>query len=221
MSMKQRAVYRAMAIGAIALVVLAGCFSPAPRFRSEPEGSAADTTVDQPDVDDEVRFSTKIREEVSTEDDRTVDLEKVQQQLANRPRPTAEYGNLTPTGLNRDKVLLGVVGYLGTPYRRGGNGRRGIDCSGFTAAVYKEATEHSLPRSARGQYDVGAKVPKSELQFGDLVFFNTTGRVPSHVGIYIEDDLFAHASVTQGVTFSSLESTYYRKRFVGARRVVE
>ena len=58
-----------------------------------------------------------------------------------------------------------------------------------------------------------------ELQFGDLVFFNTTGRSPSHVGIYLEDDLFAHASVTYGVTISSLESTYYRKRLVGARRV--
>jgi murein DD-endopeptidase / murein LD-carboxypeptidase len=64
-------------------------------------------------------------------------------------------------------------------------------------------------------------VEKEQLRFGDLVFFNTTGYAPSHVGIYIEDDLFAHASVTQGVTISSMESTYYRKRFVGARRVVE
>jgi cell wall-associated NlpC family hydrolase len=56
--------------------------------------------------------------------------------------------------------------------------------------------------------------------FGDLVFFNTTGAVPSHVGIYIEDDVFAHASVTNGVTFGSMESEYYRDRFVGARRVV-
>jgi cell wall-associated NlpC family hydrolase len=74
---------------------------------------------------------------------------------------------------------------------------------------------------ARAQYGVGSDVAKPDLQFGDLVFFNTTGRSPSHVGIYIEDDLFAHASVSYGVTISSLESTYYRKRYVGARRVVE
>jgi cell wall-associated NlpC family hydrolase len=121
--------------------------------------------------------------------------------------------------LNRDKVLLDVVGFLGVPYVYGGNTKEGIDCSGFTAQVYHSAVKKKLPRSAREQYGSGIPVPASRLQFGDLVFFNTTGRVPSHVGIYIEDDLFAHASVTRGVTFSSLESTYYKKRFVGARRV--
>jgi cell wall-associated NlpC family hydrolase len=99
--------------------------------------------------------------------------------------------------------------------------RDGIDCSGFTALVYKDGARMTLPRSARAQFEAGTAVARRDLQFGDLVFFNTTGQVPSHVGIYVEDDLFAHASVTQGVTFSSLDSTYYRKRFVGARRVVE
>ena len=79
----------------------------------------------------------------------------------------------------------------------------------------------SLPRSARDQFRVGAVVDSDQLEFGDLVFFNTTGRSPSHVGIYLEDDLFAHASVTSGVTISSLESTYYKKRFLGARRLVQ
>ena len=61
---------------------------------------------------------------------------------------------------------------------------------------------------------------RARLRFGDLVFFNTTGESPSHVGVYIEDDLFAHASVTYGVTISSMESSYYRDRFVGARRII-
>jgi cell wall-associated NlpC family hydrolase len=116
--------------------------------------------------------------------------------------------------------LLGVISYLGTPYEYGGNTREGIDCSGFTARVYQSGAETMLPRSAKEQFALGASIAESDLEFGDLVFFNTTGQRPSHVGIYIEDDLFAHASVSQGVTFSSLESTYYRKRFVGARRVV-
>jgi hypothetical protein len=221
MFMNQKRAYGAMVLGTIALSVLSGCFSPAPRFRTEPEAIAPDSTALDPEVDDESRYSTKIRAEVTSEDDRTVDLEKLQKQLADRTRPSSEYSNRTPAGLNRDRLLLGVVGYLGVPYRHGGNTRKGIDCSAFTALVYKEAALQPLPRSARAQFAVGTAVTKGDLQFGDLVFFNTTGRVPSHVGIYIEDDLFAHVSVTQGVTFSSLESTYYRKRFIGARRVVE
>jgi cell wall-associated NlpC family hydrolase len=78
-----------------------------------------------------------------------------------------------------------------------------------------------LPRSTTGQYHEGVRVKRHELRFGDLVFFNTTGRRPSHVGIYIEDDLFVHASVNFGVTISSMESTYYKDRFVGARRIIE
>jgi len=118
-------------------------------------------------------------------------------------------------------LLLDVVSYLGTPYRYGGTTRKGIDCSGFTSKVYASAVDKQLPRSARDQFSVGAPVKKDELEFGDLVFFKTTKRKrPSHVGIYIEDDIFAHASVNKGVTLSSLESTYYKKRFVGARRVV-
>jgi hypothetical protein len=101
-----------------------------------------------------------------------------------------------------------------------GNGKDGIDCSGFTSSVYSSAVKMSLPRSARDQFRVGSEVGSDQLEFGDLVFFNTTGRSPSHVGIYLEDDLFAHASVTSGVTISSLESTYFKKRFLGARRVV-
>jgi cell wall-associated NlpC family hydrolase len=77
----------------------------------------------------------------------------------------------------------------------------------------------TLPRTAREQFASGKGVDESSLLFGDLVFFNTTGSGASHVGIYLEDDLFAHASVSYGVTISSLESTYYRKRFLGARRL--
>lgn len=193
-------------------LVLAGCSASSPRFRGS--GGTAN------DDENELRFATRIREEVRREDDRTVSVEETSRRLSSRIVPSGRYSNLTPAGLNRDRLLLDVIGYLGVPYVYGGNDRGGIDCSGFTAQVYKSATKKLLPRSAREQYGAGTPVSTSELQFGDLVFFNTTGRVPSHVGIYIEDDLFAHASVTRGVTFSSLESTYYKKRYVGARRIV-
>jgi cell wall-associated NlpC family hydrolase len=131
--------------------------------------------------------------------------------------PAREY--VVPAGIERDKLLLEAVAYLGVPYVYGGTSRTGMDCSGFTSRVYRDGARIELPRSTTGQYQSGIAVEADSLLFGDLVFFNTTGRSPSHVGIYLEDGLFAHASVSYGVTISSLQSTYYRNRFVGARRV--
>ncbi len=195
------------------LISQPGCSSSSPRFRSE--GGQAER-----EDDNELRFATRIREEESREDDRRVNIEETRKYLSRRGAPPGKHQNATPPGLDRDRVLLDVVGFLGVPYVYGGNSKEGIDCSGFTKRVYDGAAKRRLPRTTREQFRVGTEVGKGELQFGDLVFFNTTGRVPSHVGIYIEDDLFAHASVTRGVTLSSIESSYYRKRFVGARRVV-
>jgi cell wall-associated NlpC family hydrolase len=125
-----------------------------------------------------------------------------------------------PAALGRDKMLLEIVGLLGTPYLYGGTRDDGLDCSAFTARVYERSTARTLARSAEEQFYEGEAVPQEELRFGDLVFFRTDGRRASHVGIYIEDDLFAHASTTSGVTISSLESSYYSQRYVGARRII-
>ena len=192
---------------------LSGCSSSSPRFRS------SDTRKDYVVQDeDEFRFASKIKAEVAKEDDRKVDIEGLEKKLSEKPKG---YSNATPKGINRDAVLLDAVSYLGVPYKYGGNTKQGVDCSGLTCNVYETAVNKKLPRSAAEQYHSGTPVQKGELQFGDLVFFNTTGRAPSHVGLYIEDDLFVHASVVSGVTISSLESTYYKNRFVGARRIVD
>jgi cell wall-associated NlpC family hydrolase len=89
--------------------------------------------------------------------------------------------------------------------------------------IFESTSKVTLPRSAAQQSSVGKTVSKrSELQFGDLVFFNTRRRVAvGHVGIYLGDDLFAHSSSRYGVTISSLKSTYYGKRLIGARRLTE
>jgi cell wall-associated NlpC family hydrolase len=131
------------------------------------------------------------------------------------------YDNLNSTMTTREKILYEVVKYLDTPYKYGGNSDTGIDCSAFTLEVFKKAELISLPRSAREQFGIGEKIStKDELHFGDLVFFNTRRRSnPGHVGIYLGDNQFVHASRTLGVTVSSLEETYYKKRFTGARRV--
>jgi cell wall-associated NlpC family hydrolase len=104
---------------------------------------------------------------------------------------------------------------------RGGASINGMDCSGYTMTVYKNSVGKLLPRSSIEQAKVGTPVELNGLKFGDLLFFNTTGEKASHVGIYLGDDLFAHASVTLGVTISSLQSTYYDKRYESARRIVE
>ena len=193
-----------------ALLLLSGCGASQPRFRGE---ERPDTTEEE----NEIRFAARIRAEESREDDRKVDASRWRER-AFPPRPSRE--DSTPAGLSRDMVLLEAVTCLGVPYEYGGNGKDGIDCSGFTSRVYKKGADILLPRSTAGQFRVGEEVERDSLLFGDLVFFNTTGRSPSHVGIYLEDGLFAHASVTYGVTISSLESTYYRHRFIGGRRVV-
>lgn len=182
-------------------LLLASCSGSSPRFR----------TVEN----EEARYAEKIRSEETREDDHKVDLTDFRNSVG------SPYTYATPPGVDRDAVLLDVVSYLGVPYRYGGGSKNGIDCSGFTVNVYRSSLGITLPRTAGEQFQAGAAVPGDGLQFGDLVFFNTTGNGISHVGIYLEDDLFAHASVTYGVTISSLESSYYRKRYIGAKRVVK
>jgi cell wall-associated NlpC family hydrolase len=109
---------------------------------------------------------------------------------------------------------------MGVSYKLGGLDKEGIDCSAYTMNVYGNAMGIALPRSSAEQYNMGEAVESPDLKFGDLIFFNTTGESASHVGIYLGDDLFAHASVSLGVTISSLESFYYKKRYEGARRII-
>jgi cell wall-associated NlpC family hydrolase len=114
-----------------------------------------------------------------------------------------------------------ITQFLGTPYCRGGETDDGLDCSAFTRLVFDKAFMIHLPRSTEEQYTVGEIIGKNDIVPGDLVFFNTTGRNPSHVGIYIGDGLFAHASVTEGVTISSMSSAYYNDRYESARRIIK
>jgi len=114
--------------------------------------------------------------------------------------------------------LLGFIdNWFGTRYKLGGTSKRGIDCSALTGALLLAVYGFNLPRTARQQYDATDHIDKDELHEGDLVFFNTHGGV-SHVGVYLENDYFLHAS-THGVTISSLDDHYYAKRFICGGRV--
>lgn len=107
--------------------------------------------------------------------------------------------------------------WQGTRYRYGGLSRDGVDCSGLTLITYKELFGKNLPRTVKEQIKKGKKITKNSLQAGDLVFFKT-GLFQKHVGIYLEDDLFIHASGKKGVTISSLNNVYWQKRYWRAQR---
>lgn len=118
-----------------------------------------------------------------------------------------------------DSLYSSARSYLGVPYRYGGTTKSGIDCSAFTQVVFKE-NGVSIPRTTGQQFSIGTSVSKRNLQQGDLVFFNTSGRGVSHVGIYVGNNNFIHASTSRGVMISSINDPYYwGSRYVGAKRV--
>ena len=134
---------------------------------------------------------------------------------------TQKEEKVTTTSKSNTSVVEYAKNYLGCKYVSGGSSpTTGFDCSGFTSYVYKNFGV-SLSRSSKGQINDGVAVSKDELQPGDIVVFNNSGNSAiGHVGIYIGGDSFIHAAnPRQGVVITSLSSSYYSKRYVGARRV--
>lgn len=115
------------------------------------------------------------------------------------------------------------MGYLGIGYRFGGTSpETGFDCSGLVQAVFRNALGLDLPRTAHEMASRGDKVAKQELKPGDLVFFNTMRRAFSHVGIYLGDGRFVHSPSSGGsVRVESMSTSYWAKRFNGARRLLD
>ena len=120
------------------------------------------------------------------------------------------------------QILLSMARqYVGVPYVWAGRSPSGFDCSGFIYYVFDQLG-YGLPRMADGQFEVGIPVSRNSLEPGDLVFFETYEPGPSHVGIYIGNDQFIHASSGAGhVTVTPLNKTYYRDRYLGARRILK
>lgn len=104
-------------------------------------------------------------------------------------------------------------------YKLGGNSKKGIDCSAFTQRIYKEKFDINLPRTTRTQVKVGKEIKKSELELGDLVFFKT-GLTDRHVGVYMGNGDFMHASI-KGVKFTKLDKPFYKKNYWTSRRVID
>lgn len=137
-----------------------------------------------------------------------------------RPRETNSTENNTNNGSVSEKLLSYAKSLLGKKYSYGASGPNSFDCSGFTMYVYKHIGI-SLPHQSGSQSQKGTKVEKNNLIPGDLVFFNTNGVSISHVGIYVGNGNFIHASSGGGkIEITSLSSSYYVKRYVTARRII-
>jgi cell wall-associated NlpC family hydrolase len=118
-------------------------------------------------------------------------------------------------------LVVSALGFLGVPYRRGGNSAEtGFDCSGFVKAIYEQTAGLLLPRRAEQQAAATQKIEKAELKPGDLVFFNTMKRAFSHVGIYVGNGKFIHSPKPGAeVRVEDMGVSYWANRFDGARRV--
>lgn len=134
-----------------------------------------------------------------------------------------KYAQLTDMEVEHiaDSYLFNFIEeWWGTRYVYGGTTKRGVDCSSYTGQLFQSVYGISLPRTARLQYGITARVNRNDLKEGDLVFFNTIGGV-SHVGVYVGNDRFTHSGCSHGVTISSLNEPYYSRKFISGGRITK
>ena len=116
------------------------------------------------------------------------------------------------------KMFEFIDDWYGTPYRLGGTTKKGVDCSAFSQFLFASVYGLSIPRTAREQYSLTNRISRTELKEGDLIFFNTRGGV-SHVGVYLQNNKFVHASTSGGVMISDIFDEYWVRKFVGVGRL--
>ena len=121
------------------------------------------------------------------------------------------------------KLYREIASWIGVRYRTGGNTKTGVDCSGLACAIYRDVYGKKIHRTVVDRYDNDVRhIREGNLEEGDLVFFRTDGKnskTPNHVGIYLKDSKFVHASSSRGVVVNSLQQEYYRKEFIKGGRV--
>jgi len=173
--------------------------------------------------------SAKSDRREQTSASQTVTYTKPNETIANSNIENADYLQLkyavrldaTVEKLSNLSLLQNIEKWWGTKYCLGGSTERCIDCSAFTQAIANDVYGTSLPRTSQEQYDSSDKIYTEDLQEGDLVFFHSGGRRKrvSHVGFYIMNNKFVHASTSNGVMISDLNDTYWKNRYKGAGRI--
>jgi lipoprotein Spr len=199
----------------IALIFMVSCAAPKP-MGSTAKTSKAPEFIDGITLDggsNNVKLTQKkqvyrsqkigsIPDELETAEQRAIAINKIRE------------------GKSRNKSLYTFIEeWYGTPYRFGGTGKNGIDCSAFTRQLYGEVYNLGLLRTSIEQFSNTLFIPKEELKEGDLVFFKIHSKRISHVGVYLYDGKFVHASVSQGVVISDLSDSYWVRYYAGAGRV--
>ena len=125
----------------------------------------------------------------------------------------------TPAEEVKNKKMFEFIDdWYGTPYRLGGTTKKGVDCSAFSQFLFASVYDLSIPRTAREQYNLTSRISRTQLNEGDLIFFNTRGGI-SHVGVYLQNNKFVHASTSGGVMISNIFDEYWAKKFVGVGRL--
>ncbi len=140
-------------------------------------------------------------------------------EMKNKPLPARETESVSLRF--RQKMMQAIDDYLGTPYKWGGEDSHGMDCSGFVKVIFKKVANKNLPHSVAELAHSGKAVSLQNLRFGDLLFFRKQGNGQLfHVGIYLGEGNFAHASTGEGVTISKLTESYYKARLAFAKRII-
>ncbi|HNX06091.1 MAG TPA: NlpC/P60 family protein [Bacteroidales bacterium] len=118
------------------------------------------------------------------------------------------------------KMVSCLAGWLNVPYKYGGNTKQGTDCSGLVSSVFKEVYNISMYRSSADQLKNVTEISKNQLKAGDLVFFKIDNNKVSHVGIYLGENKFIHATTKKGVIVNNLDEEYYKKHYYTSGRVI-
>lgn len=148
--------------------------------------------------------------------DKTTNNTKPTNNTATKPtvEPKSNNSSIANTSLKKE-----IEQWLGVPYKYGGTSKQGVDCSGFCGNVFKNVYNLTLGRSAQDIYDQSKPINRNTIKEGDLVFFKINSSRVSHVGIYLSQNKFVHASTSRGVIISNLEEAYWTKYYYAAGRV--
>lgn len=132
----------------------------------------------------------------------------------------AQIMDVAVSATTNTKLYQVIYDWIGTPYRLGGKSKKGIDCSKFAYEVYDKVFNTTLGHNSRNIYTQVSPVKKEELKSGDLVFFKIRSKNITHIGVYIGDDKFAHASSSRGVMISNLNEAYWKRYYFDGGRVL-